>query len=116
MSDVDDLTSRGQKSVEVASTYIQVLIGLGSGIIAAVLGFIPNILTIDTFNFLYLKFSLIGFGVSIVSGLFGLGALVSETTKLKCQAPPNARRVRIPVMCQFIAFAAGIILMLYVIP
>jgi hypothetical protein len=72
-----DINNRGQKSVDVASTYIQVLITLSSAIIAAVLGFYPTLLEIPYFNFLFLKVALMFFGASIVGGLVGLGALIT---------------------------------------
>jgi hypothetical protein len=54
------------------STYVQVLIGLASGIIAALIGFYPTLLGIKYFNFLLLKVALGCFGFSIVGGLIGL--------------------------------------------
>ena len=109
-----DISTRGEKSADVASTYIQVLITLSSGIIAAVLAFYPDLLKIPNFNFLLLKISLLFFGSSIIAGLIGLGGLI---TKISSDAiPGEARLVNIPVAFQFILFGLGIFMVLFVIP
>ena len=63
-------------NVDVSSTYIQVLIGLASGIITATLG-LSTLVGLDGFNSILLKISLFSFGLSIVSGIIGLGGLVA---------------------------------------
>jgi hypothetical protein len=109
-----DINNRGQKSVEVASTYIQVLITLSSAIIAAVLGFYPTLLDIPQFNFFFLKIALMFFGASIIGGLVGLGALISKISS--DSIPAQATMVNLPVAFQFILFGLGIFVMLFVIP
>lgn len=105
----NDLDNRKLKSIDVASTYVQVLIGLSSGIITATLGL--SIFTVNSILTLYIiTGALACFGVSIVGGLFGLGALVTEITINN--NPTSARRVNIPVFCQLTLFAIGIFLLL----
>jgi hypothetical protein len=115
-TNLPDLNNRGLKSVDVASTYVQVLIGLGSGIITAIIGFYPTLLKIDNFNFLPLKISMICFGISIGCGLLGLGSIVNVMTTDTRSDPPNAKRVRFPVMVQFILFFAGILMLFFTMP
>src|SRR5919108_2267106 len=92
-----DLGDREAKAVDIASTYHQVLIGLASGIITAVLGIYPNLLTITTLNFLWLQMSLICFGCSVFAGLMALGGLVTSTAKKqKDPIPTNSLGARIP--------------------
>lgn len=112
----DDLNQRGQKTVDISSTYVQVLIGLSSGIITAILGVTPDLLKVEGLNFVLLKYSLICFGFSIISGLFGLGGLVGATAVTKYKNPPAAKRVTIPTWIQLILFGIGMLLMVYVIP
>jgi hypothetical protein len=66
------LSERGLKSVEVTSTYVQVLVGLASGIITAVLAVSPD-LELVGLNSILLKVSLGFLGSSIIAGLSDWG-------------------------------------------
>jgi uncharacterized membrane protein len=112
----NDLDNRGQKSVEVSSTYIQVLIGLALGIIAALIGLYPTLLGIKHFDFTLMKVALGCLGFSIVGGLIGLGTLIVAISKTQNDIPPSKVEVNIPVIFQFVLFAVGILLMLVVLP
>ena len=112
-----DLDTRAQKAVDVASTYIQVLIGLASGIITAVLAFYPNIIATPEFDLGNLKYALIILGISVIFGLIGLGGLINATASSNNKTPTNATSTRIPVLLQLITFGVGIMyLVIFVIP
>lgn len=111
-----DLNERNLKSVEVASTYAQVLIGLASGIITAVLAVSPDLLKLEGLNPVNLKISLSVLAASIVTGLIGLGALVSMTAEDNEVTPVKNNLVTIPIFLQLVLFAVGIGLIVYVIP
>jgi hypothetical protein len=111
-----DINNRGQKSVDVASTYVEVLIGLASGIIVAIIGFYPTLLTIKDFDFLLLKISLSLFGGSIAFGLAGLGSLVKAISEYDIDIPPSKTRVNMVVLVQLGLFVIGIFLMIYILP
>ncbi|MDE2590868.1 MAG: hypothetical protein KGL95_14530, partial [Patescibacteria group bacterium] len=105
MSDDNDLNNRGLKAVDVASTYIQVLIGLASGIITAALAFYSDISKIPNFDLHFLKISFIFFGISICGGLCGLGGLVDSTANPKVSSPTDSRSAMVCVAIQFVGFA-----------
>jgi hypothetical protein len=94
-----DLNNRKQKAIDIASTYVQVLITLSTAIFAAIIGFYPTLLTIDTFNFDFLHYSLFVFMISIFCGLCGLGGLVSSTNKDTEIEPTSTLQTRIPTLC-----------------
>ena len=111
-----DLNERKLKSVEIASTYAQVLIGLASGIITAVLAVSPDILKVEGLNVEHLKISLSVLAASIIAGLIGLGALVSSTSEENKDNPIRLNEVTIPMFAQLILFGLGIGLIVFVIP
>lgn len=111
-----DFDNRGQKSVDIASTYIQVLIGLASGIITAVLAFYSDISKITNFDLPLLKISLGLFGISIGGGLLGLGALVNSIANSNNAIPTNSSSVMAFVTLQFVAFGLGITLVILSLP
>lgn len=110
-----DLSERALKSIEIASTYVQVLIGLASGIITAVLAVSPD-LEIVGLNSILLKISLGFLGSSIIAGLFGLGALVGSTSDENDAKPLRGGLVTKPVTAQLVLFGIGISMMVYVVP
>lgn len=138
-----DIGDRAAKAVDIASTLHQVMIGLSSGIIAAVLGIYPNLLTITNLNFFWLQISLIFFAISIFGGLIALGGLVTVTAtpisteqkeqqkdpiiteqkkgkkrkekKQKDPVPTNNREVRIPGTAQLVSFGVGMVFLLFLI-
>lgn len=111
------LSERGLRSIEIASTYVQVLIGLASGIITAVLAVSPD-LELVGLNSILLKVSLGILGSSIVAGLFGLGGLVGSTAESdeKVPKPLETKRVTIPTTAQLFLFGIGIVMMVIVFP
>ena len=111
----NNLGNRAEKAVDIASTYVEVLIGLASGLITALLGIYAFLVPIPNINFLFLKISLIFFGISIIGGLFGLGGLVNATAG-SSPIPTNARSVRGFVLVELVAFGIGIILLILVFP
>jgi hypothetical protein len=110
-----NIGERQAKAVDVASTYIQVLIGLASGIIAAILGIYPNLLTITTLNFFSLQLSLAFFGFSTFAGLAGLGGLITMTGRDGVKIPTNSNWVMFPTAIQFVLFGLGIFFLLFLI-
>jgi cytochrome c oxidase subunit IV len=109
-------TERAQNAVDVTSTFVQVLIGLSSVIIAAVLAFYPNIASIEDINFSFLKFSLIMFGVSTVSGLLTYCALIGVVDWVtKACSPAYSGGVLLFVFIQLASFAIALVGMLYLI-
>ena len=107
----DDLNTRSQKTIDVTSTYIQVLLGLASGIIAAVLAFYSNIIRIEGINLDLLRISLLSFVCSVVAGLFSYTTLISAIEEK--DEPIDDRNVRVCVICQIIAFGIGLALVFW---
>jgi len=103
------------KAIDIASTYINILITLSSAIIAAIIGFYPTLLKIQDFNFEFLRISLVFFMFSIFSGLFALGGLVSAT-KEDSGTPTSSVGARIPTIIQLITFGLGILFLLLTLP
>ena len=110
-----DLTDSAAKAVDIASTYVQVLIGLASGLITAVLGIYPFLMPIAGMNFSLLKISIVCFGISLIAGLFGLGGLVNATAG-KNVVPTNAGMARAPVIVQLIMFGIATALLILAFP
>jgi hypothetical protein len=102
------------KAADIASTYIQVLITLASGIIVAIIGFYPTLLDIQKFNFLILHISLAFFVVSIVAGLMGLGGLINALVRK--DIPTDESYVRYPALIQLVLFGIGIIFLFLSLP
>lgn len=106
--------ANGGKAADIASTYIQVLITLASGIIAAIIGFYPTLLDIKGFNFLTLHCSLSFLVASIIAGLIALGGLINALiTKEK---PTDENYVRYPALIQLVLFGIGIVFLFLSLP
>lgn len=103
---------RAQKAVDIASTYVQVLIGLASGIITAVLAFYPDIKQNTMIDPQFLKIALSVLGGSIIFGLIGLGGLVNSTANADKKTPTNTLGTRFPVTIQLIAFGLGMVILI----
>ena len=116
MTDANDLNNRKQKAIDIASTYMQVLITLSSGILAAIIGFYPTLLTLEGFSFQFLTFSLAAFVISIFFGLVGLGALVIATNNVAVSSPTSKKLVRFPTCVQLGSFFVGICLLFFTLP
>jgi hypothetical protein len=65
----NQFNEKDQKAVDVVSAYIQILIGLASGIIAAVLAFYSNISQVQHLNVIIFQASLICLFISAAAGL-----------------------------------------------
>lgn len=115
MAALPPLGNRGQKLVDVISTYIQVLIGLASGIITAILAFYSDISVVPNLAILFLKYGLIALVASIVFGLVSLGGLIGNIA-MGSNDPSKVLSVRIMTILQFVGFAIGIGLIVFSIP
>jgi hypothetical protein len=112
---MSDLAESAAKAADIASTYVQVLIGLASGLITAALGIYPFLIPIAGMNFTLFKASMICFGISLIAGLFGLGGLVNATAG-KRTVPTNEGMVRAPVTIQLAMFGIATALLIMAFP
>ncbi len=113
---IRNFDDRAQKATDVTSTFIEVLIGLSSAIIAVVLAFYPNIASIENINFFFLKISLLLFGISAGSGILAFSALIGVIDwKIKAPSPAYNEGVRFFVFLQLGSFGIALAGLLYLI-
>jgi hypothetical protein len=84
-----NLSTSAEKGIEVTSTFIEVLIGLSSAIIAVILAFFPDITSIQDINIGFLKIFLVVFGISVACGLFAFMVLIGA---IKQNSSKNRRK------------------------